>query len=64
VFFRNLRIVGSTMGTRRELTELIRFLDVTGVRPFVDSVRPLAEAREAFARLAAGETFGKLVLTT
>ena len=64
VFFRNLRIVGSTMGTRRELTDLLRFLDVTGVRPYVDSVRPLAEARDAFARLAAGETFGKLVLTT
>jgi NADPH:quinone reductase-like Zn-dependent oxidoreductase len=64
VFFRNLRIVGSTMGTRRELADLIRFLDVTGVRPLVDSVRPLGEAREAFERLVAGEVFGKLVLTT
>jgi NADPH:quinone reductase-like Zn-dependent oxidoreductase len=64
VFFRNLRVVGSTMGTRRELTDLIRFLDVTGVRPFVDEVRPLADARAAFERLAAGDVFGKLVLTT
>jgi NADPH:quinone reductase-like Zn-dependent oxidoreductase len=64
VFFRQLRIVGSTMGTRGELAALLRFLDVTGVRPVVDSVRPLAEAREAFERLAAGDTFGKLVLTT
>ncbi|HWL37315.1 MAG TPA: zinc-binding dehydrogenase [Frankiaceae bacterium] len=64
VFFRQLRIVGSTMGTRAELVRLLRFLDATGVRPFVDSVRPLAEARAAFERLDAGESFGKLVLTT
>jgi NADPH:quinone reductase-like Zn-dependent oxidoreductase len=63
VFFRQLRVVGSTMGTRGELESLLRFLDVTGVRPAVDSVRPLAEARAAFERLAAGESFGKLVLT-
>jgi NADPH:quinone reductase-like Zn-dependent oxidoreductase len=64
VFFRNLRIVGSTMGTKRELTDLIRFLDVTGVRPFVHEARPLADARQAFEQLAQGEVFGKLVLTT
>ncbi|HEV2890640.1 MAG TPA: zinc-binding dehydrogenase [Frankiaceae bacterium] len=64
VFFRQLRVVGSTMGTRGELDALVRFLDNTGVRPVVDSVRPMAEARAAFERLAAGESFGKLVLTT
>jgi NADPH:quinone reductase-like Zn-dependent oxidoreductase len=64
VFFRQLRVVGSTMGTRGELAALLRLLDATGVRPLVDSVRPLAEARAAFERLAAGESFGKLVLTT
>lgn len=62
VFFRQLRIVGSTMGTRAELASLLRMLDATGVRPVVDSVFPLADARAAFARLAAGESFGKLVL--
>jgi NADPH:quinone reductase-like Zn-dependent oxidoreductase len=64
VFFRQLKVVGSTMGTRTELAHLLRFLDVTGVRPVVDSVRPLAEAHDAFARLNTGEGFGKLVLTT
>ena len=63
VFFRQLRVVGSTMGTRTELEALVRFLDNSGVRPVVDSVRPLAEARAAFEWLAAGESFGKLVLT-
>lgn len=63
VFFLQLRILGSTMGTRDELERLVAFLDRTGVRPVVDSVRPLAEARDAFAAMEAGEVFGKLVLT-
>jgi NADPH:quinone reductase-like Zn-dependent oxidoreductase len=64
VFFRQLRIVGSTMGTRNELAALLRMLDATGVRPVVDATYPMAEARTAFERLAAGDVFGKLVLTT
>ena len=63
IFFRQLRVVGSTMGTREELLALVRMLAATGVRPLIDSTRPLSEAREAYARLAEGETFGKLVLT-
>jgi NADPH:quinone reductase-like Zn-dependent oxidoreductase len=63
VFFRQLRIVGSTMGTRSELGLLLRFLDATGVRPLVDSVHPLADARVAFERLESGDSFGKVVLT-
>ncbi|HVV31096.1 MAG TPA: zinc-binding dehydrogenase [Mycobacteriales bacterium] len=63
VFFLQLAVVGSTMGTRGELADLIAFCDRTGVRPIVDSVRPLAQAAEAFAELAGGGSFGKLVLT-
>lgn len=63
VFFLQLSVVGSTMGTRDELSALLDLLERTGTRPLIDSVRPLSEAREAFAQLAAGETFGKLVLT-
>jgi NADPH:quinone reductase-like Zn-dependent oxidoreductase len=36
---------------------------VTGVRPSIDAVLPLSDARDAFARMAGGELFGKLVLT-
>jgi len=63
LFFRELEVLGSTMGTRDELDDLLRLLAVTGIRPLVESERPLAEARDAFVRLAGGETFGKLVLT-
>jgi NADPH:quinone reductase-like Zn-dependent oxidoreductase len=63
VFFRQLRVVGSTMGTRAELEGLVRFLHVTGVRPLVDDTFPLADGRAAYERLAHGDVFGKLVLT-
>jgi NADPH:quinone reductase-like Zn-dependent oxidoreductase len=63
VFFRQVRILGATMGTRHELADLVRMLETTGVRPLVDAELPLSEARDAYARLGEGEAFGKLVLT-
>ncbi len=63
VFFKQLRIVGSTMGTRDELVKLVRMLEATGVRPLIDDVMPMTEARTAFERMVDGEMFGKLVLT-
>jgi NADPH:quinone reductase-like Zn-dependent oxidoreductase len=62
VFYRQVRIVGSMMGTRAELTQLIRMLCDTGVRPLIDSTFPLAEAKAAYRRMHAGEFFGKIVL--
>jgi NADPH:quinone reductase-like Zn-dependent oxidoreductase len=63
VFYRQLRVVGSTMGTRDELIALTRLLDASGVRPLIDDVLPMERARDAFARMVEGEVFGKLVLT-
>lgn len=63
IFFLQLSVVGSTMGTRDELADLVAFLDRAGVRPPIDDVRPLADARASFAKLTEGEVFGKLVLT-
>lgn len=63
VFYLQLQVIGSTMGTRDELERLVRLLDVSGVRPLVDATYALADARDAFARLLEGEQFGKLVLT-
>ena len=63
VFFLQLRVIGSTMGTREELLRLAQMLDVTGVRPLIDRVLPLADAREGFALMASGDVFGKVVLT-
>lgn len=62
LFARHLRVIGTSMGTVAELGDLARFLAVTGIRPVVDATYPLAEARDAYARMAAGEVFGKIVL--
>ena len=64
VFFLQLNVVGSTMGTRAELESLISLITTTGVRPAIDLTLPLARAAEGFAKIAAGETAGKIVLTT
>jgi NADPH:quinone reductase-like Zn-dependent oxidoreductase len=63
VYFLQLNVVGSTMGTRDELEAMVELLVRTGVRPTIDAVLPLREARAAFERLAAGDVVGKLVLT-
>ncbi|WP_431925096.1 zinc-binding dehydrogenase [Nonomuraea jabiensis] len=63
VFFLQLSVVGSTMGTREQLGRLAVFLEQTGVRPVVDRVLPLTEARDGFAAMAEGEIFGKIVFT-
>jgi NADPH:quinone reductase-like Zn-dependent oxidoreductase len=63
VFFLQLRVIGSTMGTRSELASLAELLDVSGVRPVIDRVLPMEQARDGFAAMAEGELFGKVVFT-
>jgi NADPH:quinone reductase-like Zn-dependent oxidoreductase len=63
VFFLQLSVVGSTMGTRDELKRLATFLEQTGVRPVIDRVMPLAQAKDGFAAMIAGDVFGKVVFT-
>lgn len=62
VFFLQLSIVGSTMGSLEDLRELTQLLVGTGVRPVIDRVLPLADAREAFEAMNEGTVRGKLVL--
>ena len=63
VFFLQLSVVGSTMGTRDELDRLAVFLEQTGVRPKIDRVIPLEQAKDGFAAMIAGDLFGKVVFT-
>ncbi len=63
IFFKQLRVVGSTMGTRTELEQLARFVVDAGIEPQVDSVRPLADARAGFERMVQGAVSGKVVFT-
>ncbi|WNM23985.1 zinc-binding dehydrogenase [Demequina capsici] len=63
VFFHELRIQGVTMGTREDLAALMSFLVRTGLRPTIDRVLPLAQAREAVDRVVSGEHLGKVVVS-
>jgi NADPH:quinone reductase-like Zn-dependent oxidoreductase len=63
VFFTQLSVIGSTMGTRAELEALIQMCSVTGIRPLIDVELPLARAREGFQRMLEGRTAGKIVFT-
>ena len=63
VFFLQLNVIGSTMGTRDELSQLARLCEASGIRPEIDRVLPLSEAREGFAAMASGDVFGKIVFT-
>lgn len=62
VFFLQLQLLGTTMGTRSELTDLVALVVKHEISPIVDSVCGFSEVRGAFARLASGETFGKVVV--
>ncbi len=61
VFFLQLQIIGSTMGSRDELLQLMRFCGERDIEPEIDRVLPIADAREGFAAMAAGEMVGKIV---
>jgi len=63
VFFTQLSVVGSTMGTRDQLGRLLQFCQQTGVRPLIDRVLPLAAAAEGFAAMIDGTHTGKIVFT-
>ncbi|BFO15227.1 hypothetical protein SHKM778_16150 [Streptomyces sp. KM77-8] len=54
IFFLELKIVGSTMGTKDELEDLLSFCAATGVRPVIDEVLPMDRAREGFERMESG----------
>jgi NADPH:quinone reductase-like Zn-dependent oxidoreductase len=62
VFFLQLSVIGSTMGTRSELEELVALCDTHQIHPLIDSEFALRDAKSAFERLASGEAFGKIVL--
>ena len=63
IFFKQLRVVGSTMGSRAELERLASFVAEAGIMPAIDSVLPLDRAREGFERMLHEDVFGKVVFT-
>ncbi len=63
VFFLQLSVIGSTMGTRQELERLMRLCVQRDIRPAIHATLPLGEARDGFATMLAGDFVGKIVFT-
>ena len=62
LFFLQLSVVGSTMGSKSELTDLLALLVTTGLRPRIDRVLSLDDAVEGLRAMEAGEQIGKVVI--
>ena len=62
VFFRQLQTLGSTMGSKADLHDILPHVRAGRLRPVFDSAMPLSKAREAHERLESRAQFGKLVL--
>ncbi len=62
IFSGQVSLLGTSMGSPREFAALLRTVERPGLRPVIDSVRPLADAASAHERMESGSHFGKLVL--
>jgi NADPH:quinone reductase-like Zn-dependent oxidoreductase len=62
IFWNQLTILGSTMGTPAEMRAVLGLAEAGAIAPLIDQMFPLDKAKEAIARLEAGEQFGKVVV--
>lgn len=62
LFWKQIRVQGSTMGTDAEFSAMLEFVLRKNIFPVIDSVRPFAEYHAAFEAMKAARQFGKLVL--
>ncbi|MFQ5920683.1 MAG: zinc-binding dehydrogenase, partial [Nitrososphaerales archaeon] len=63
LFFKGINLIGSTQGTRAELSELFRWIGKGKIKPLVDEVLPFSRMVEGHHRMAEGKIVGKLVTT-
>lgn len=59
---KQIRLIGITVGTRREQQEMIRAIDTNGIKPVIDRHFPLADLGAAFRHQESGAHFGKIVV--
>lgn len=62
LYWKQITIYGSAMGTRDEFLSMLHFLESRNIRPVIDRVFPLSEIGEAFRRMQSAAQFGKIVL--
>jgi len=63
VFFLQLRVIGSTMGSLDELRDMLAFVDTAGIVPEVGLELPMEQAGDGFQAMLDGKTAGKIVFS-
>ena len=63
LFYKQASIFGSTMGSPIEFAEMVEFIEIYQIEPVIDHTTSLDAGAAAFAYLATGAQFGKVVLT-
>jgi len=63
LYWNQLTVKGSTMGSHEEFRQMVRAVEISGLKPVLDSVEPLAKAKDAMCWMEAGQQFGKIVLS-
>ncbi|MFT7464332.1 MAG: NADPH:quinone reductase-like Zn-dependent oxidoreductase [Pseudohongiellaceae bacterium] len=64
LFFKNLSVLGSTMGSRGDLRHIVELMGSGALHPVIDRVLPLTEVAAAHEAMASREQFGRIILTT
>jgi NADPH:quinone reductase-like Zn-dependent oxidoreductase len=62
IYWNQLKVLGSTLGSDEDLRQMLRAVETAKIKTVIDSVKPLADAREAMSRMESAEQFGKVVL--
>lgn len=62
LYWKQISIFGSTMGTRDEFLSMLDFVESRQIKPIIDKIFPLDQITDAVARMEEGNQFGKIVL--
>jgi NADPH:quinone reductase-like Zn-dependent oxidoreductase len=62
IFWKQLSVLGTTMGSPFDFDAMVQLVADKQLRPAIDQIFPLSRAADAFARMANGEQFGKIVI--
>ncbi len=62
IFWKQLTIKGSTMGTPEEFSDMLHFINKHKVKPIIDRIFPLQKINEAFDYMRSGNHFGKIII--
>jgi NADPH:quinone reductase-like Zn-dependent oxidoreductase len=62
ILVRQIRVIGITVGSHRDMREMVKAIDANGLKPVIDSSFPLESISEAFRHQESGRHFGKIVL--